>query len=400
MSDSDSDIEDESKTDRRKRLANARQKKYYQRNKDTITAGFQKSRDDLKKCEKKQKIRKEQRLLRAQNQEPVQEPIPVPEPVVEPIPVVRIGRKRKTVYTIEYIREQMKDLKPETTKKTYFTTLDIIFRASRGTDMAKFLQNFTLFKKRLENVKMLRGGDVYNITSRINQVKMVIFCCDPVNNISVPLDHETLTKYKNWIKVLDLEIQDIQKARRENPENAVLPFPVYMSKVLEKYGENSMEYLIVSLYNENTLRDNYGSLVVIASEREIDKEKSLNYLINPRGVSSQCKIVIQNYKTAGNNGIFRATLSRPLTKLLRNYIRDNGLESLLFPGYQSGLSSMVSKMNRDLGIKSGGGINYLRHSKVATLFNGREPTHEERAALSTSMTHSVGMQVGYNRLLK
>jgi hypothetical protein len=103
----------------------------------------------------------------------------------------------------------MKDLQPETTRKSYFSSLDILFRASRGTDMSKWLQNEKLFKKRLETVKMLRcDGGTYSMSSLINQVKMVIYCCDPINHIGVPLNHETLGKYKDWIKVLDLQLQE------------------------------------------------------------------------------------------------------------------------------------------------------------------------------------------------
>jgi integrase len=174
-----------------------------------------------------------------------------------------------------------------------------------------------------------------------------------------------------------------------------------MQNVLDKYGNDSMEYLIISLYDENTLRDDYHELLIIQSEREINPDVKANYLINPRGKTIQCKIVIQNYKIAKKNGEFRATLSKSLTKLIRAYIEKYELTDKLFPNYyKKGLSSVVSGMSKQQGILKSGGTNYLRHSKVSTLLNSMNVSPEERARLSTSMTHSVNIQAEYNRILK
>jgi hypothetical protein len=172
-----------------------------------------------------------------------------------------------------------------------------------------------------------------------------------------------------------------------------------MHKVLDKYGKDSMEFLIVSLYDENTLRDDYHELLIISSERQLNPEVKANYLIYPRGKSTLCKIVIQNYKIARKNGEFRAALSRSLTKLIRAYIESNQLTDKLFPQYyKKGLSSVVSRLSKDQGILKKGGTNY--QSKVSTLLYSINVSPEERVRLSTSMTHSVNIQAEYNRLLK
>ena len=96
------DIENETQDERRKRLSNLRQKKYYQKNKESITSKFQHDRNDLKRCE----LKKAQRLERRNNiQQPEAEQEPVPE--IAPEIAVRKGRKKKIVYTLEYIKEQM-----------------------------------------------------------------------------------------------------------------------------------------------------------------------------------------------------------------------------------------------------------------------------------------------------
>ena len=124
-------------------------------------------------------------------------------------------------------------------------------------------------------------------------------------------------------------------------------------------------------------------------------------MINPRGQTVQCKIVIQNYKISKKNGELRATLSKDLTKLLREYIETHQLTDKLFPQYfGKGLSSVASRMSKAQGILKGGGVNYLRHSKVSTLLNSMNVSPEERVRLSTAMGHSVNIQGEYNRLLR
>ena len=66
-------------------------------------------------------------------------------------------RTKETVFTVDYIKEKLIDLKPETTKKSYFSSLADFLRSSRVVDMAEFLQNYLLFKKGLENVKRGTG---------------------------------------------------------------------------------------------------------------------------------------------------------------------------------------------------------------------------------------------------
>jgi hypothetical protein len=109
----DSDNEDEDRDDRRKRLANIRQKKYYQKNKESLTAGFQQQRNKLKSCERKEeraKKRKNKKIedaaLAALAQLNIREPDHAPDlgpqipDVIEP---AKKGRKANTVFTIEYI---------------------------------------------------------------------------------------------------------------------------------------------------------------------------------------------------------------------------------------------------------------------------------------------------------
>ena len=122
-------------------------------------------------------------------------------------------------------------------------------------------------------------------------------------------------------------------------------------------------------------------------------------MINPIG--KNCKLVIQNYKTANHNGDLKYTLTRPLTKLIRNYIESNELTDRLFPNhFTGGLSAFVVKMSKSIGIDEKGGINYFRHSKISSLLNKGRFTHQDRVKLALSMGHSLNIQSEYARFLK
>jgi hypothetical protein len=142
-SDSDSESKKELPDVRRKRLANARQKQCYQRSK---TAILSKDRVVLVVC-------KEEKIPQA----------------------IAVATKR--LYTIEYVKECIKDLQPITTRNAYACHIDTLFRAACGSkDMSRFLQNHNLYKNNLTSVKMMRGNkDTYDLSSLINQVKMIIF---------------------------------------------------------------------------------------------------------------------------------------------------------------------------------------------------------------------------------
>ena len=95
---------DEDPEERKRRLANIRQKRYYQKNKEAITSGFQKKIDDYK----------------ASHEEIV---VTIPEPqIYQEMPKApkRRGRKPNTVYSIEYIKNIFTNATSVSTRKTYF----------------------------------------------------------------------------------------------------------------------------------------------------------------------------------------------------------------------------------------------------------------------------------------
>ena len=382
---------DEDPEERKRRLANMRQKRYYQKNKIAIACSFQQKRDNYKAFQKRDIT-----VIECLNI--IKEPEPQIHQEIPEAPK-REGRKPNTVYNIEYIKSIISNTTSVSTRKTYNASLDVIFRAVGSDNMAIFLKNFNKVKIQLESAKKIRGNTHFGLSAMRTHIKVIVLCCDPKQNVKVPIPDALFQKYREWYKVVTLEYDEQRKRQREDVENAVIDFDVYKDRIYEMYDEDSKEYLIVSLYNEATVRDDFGQLLIIKSNREIDPKKRGNYLINPIG--KNCKLVIQNYKTANHNGDLKYTLTRPLTKLIRNYIESNELTDRLFPNhFTGGLSAFVVKMSKSIGIDEKGGINYFRYSKISSLLNKGRFTHQDRVKLALSMGHSLNIQSEYARFLK
>ena len=105
-------------------------------------------------------------------------------------------------------------------------------------------------------------------------------------------------------------------------------------------------------------------------------------------------LIINEYKTSKKYGQIKVKLSLPLSNLIRKYIQK---EALLDGDYLFGdknLTSFVSKMNKEIGIK--GSISYFRQMSVSDLLR-TSPTAKEGQALSAKMAHAPLTQIKYLR---
>jgi hypothetical protein len=167
-----------------------------------------------------------------------------------------------------------------------------------------------------------------------------------------------------------------------------------MDKVLAKYGEASKEYLIVKLYDEVPCRDNLH-LKIGPTEGD---DKKVNYLVMPKG--GKVTVVLNDYKTKNKYQVNRTELSAELSALVASYIKTHKIKTNQFLfGAQGGLSSTVSAMNTTIGVTDGGGVNYIRHSIVSTLY-ATNPSAAARQALAKRMMHSPAAQEQYVRAIR
>ena len=358
----------ESDIDRTRRLANDRQKRFYKANSERLKQTRQAERNELIKFREKAEVA-----------------VPLPNVVIAQI----------NNFNEENIVNGLNSLTiNEKTKKKKIKEVKTIFRITACENLGGCLKTFNKIKKSIEEAKQVRFAEkAYATNSKTGLVQCILFCIDIFN---IPMKPEVLKKYEQWYAELQIKSKDELELRKLDPEHAVLPYSTYLNKILTKFGVDSKEYLIASLYDQVTCRDNFGNLEIIPSMRTNDNTTQ-NYLIVPRSKTAKYKIVIQTYKTMRLYGVMTITLTAGLTELIKKYIEKHKLTTHLFH-VKNGLSGFITAMNKKIEVK--GSINYIRHSKVSEFLENPDLTPEQKLEFATACMHSPLTQIDYKRLLK
>lgn len=359
-------MENESKDERRKRLANIRQKRYYKINATKIKQEAQSNRDKLIELQTK-----------CGDNEPV---IQMKEPI--------------TVFNLENIVAGLNALTiNESTQKRLVNDIKIVFRLTGCEILGNCLKSFKKIKKALEDSPQIQNPTLkYGVNSKRGFVQSILFVLD---NFNIQLKPEIRKLYDNYYSELKIESSNMTKMRQNDIQYAVMMYPEYLQKIKDKFTESSKEYLLARLYSEVVARDNFGNIEIINTVRE-KNTLTQNYMVVPRSKNSPVKVIIQSYKTIRFYGIKTITLSNELSTLIRQYITLNGLTTKLFPTNTKGLSQFIGIMNRKIGVS--GSINTLRQMYATTILSNKDITPAERLELSTTMMNSPIMSLNYERM--
>jgi len=287
------------------------------------------------------------------------------------------------------------DISPAT-KSTYQVGTKALFHVSKCNNLKLCFKHPKKMIKQIEDGEKMRGGGKYSINSKKGIYQTIVYLIDKFN---IPISVADKKKFQNAFDSYKIKSTEQTEERASSEEYAVMPIKKYMEKVKEKFGTDSKEFLVVSLYNDLTVRDDYSPMTIVTSKQEINNTTE-NYLIVPK-TRLNCVLFIQSYKTDKKYGTIEHKTSAGLNKLLREYIQTKELSDgdYLFNS-KNGLSDFVSKMNKTLGITNGGGINYIRESKISQELNSKAYSTEKRVELARSMKHSPVAQLKYVRLVK
>lgn len=157
----------------------------------------------------------------------------------------------------------------------------------------------------------------------------------------------------------------------------------FMEQVLHLYGENSEQYLIISLYHELTARDDFSQLVI--HNKYNSTITSYNYCVV--ALNQPVEIILNVYKYCQTRGPIRVTLSNEASKRVKTYAVNQGLKfgGYLFP--QKSLSQCVGRILERCGLS--GGISTLRRMVVSEAYNDPETTYQEMVELADKMGHTT-----------
>lgn len=364
-----------------------RQQEFYKRHKEEVN-------------KKRREVYKAGRLAlkgAVQIEEPFEEPFveSIEDPIVEtpaviPLTKSKKGKKTKVVITYEDALVKLTQLrsdnsiKTDLTLKKYKEDLKRFFKITGCNDISECLQKYNLIIKEVNNSKMKNGIPYANNTIK-SIYQSILFVID---NFHLDVNKDP---YLHEYEIKILESNDDNAEKKEN--ETVLPFKVYLEKAKEKWGVDSKMYLIASMYDELTVRDDF-QLHIVSSVNDMTNDK-INYLLVPR--SGNFKITINTYKTQTKYGVINHSCTKDLTAMIKKYISNNKIKVGDYLFGNKKLTQFVSSQNPYIGIK--GGVSLFRNMKISD----EEVTIKspaERLALADKMRHSPVSQLWYLRKQK
>jgi len=199
--------------------------------------------------------------------------------------------------------------------------------------------------------------------------------------------------YKDLYKRFDFLTREQTK---QNKNVELHDIDDYVLRVLDKFGQNSKQYLVAKLYQESTRRDDFQLKIINNISQANDN--LVNYILVPT-TRAVCEIINNSHKTGHVYEPLIKKLSQNLSNLIRTYITNH---SLKYGDYLLGKSSLtlyVSNMSKEIGL-AGNTINTLRKMYI-TKFLSVPRTLEERQRIANEFGHSLAMQENvYKGILK
>jgi hypothetical protein len=291
----------------------------------------------------------------------------------------------------EFIEKQ--DLSQGTKKQRLLDTKRFLEKLTSCDKLIDCLQDPTKIINEIKNAKM-ENGKAYSDNTLKSGIQTILYLIDNYPPLKNNVDKKPFIEFYELMKVKN--IQRVEELQAD--EEQTFDFDEMLNKVKDKYGNESREYLLMSLYNEYTVRDNYAQLLIF--DKTVDEKipDDKNILIMDK---DKFQIILNDYKTKNRYGVLNFKLSKKLSNLFFNYINKNKLKhgDYVF-GKSKSLVKMVKDILKGVDIDVKQSINALRHSKISTEFKKKDISSDERMTLYKRMGHSPITQVSYLRKLK
>jgi hypothetical protein len=314
------------------------------------------------------------------------EPEPEPEPVIEEQPVDVVVSDDK-ISALDKITSLISSIPNETKGNIKFridsfkTIIKILKTPLYKAFITKITSNPTLVIKSIKEAEF--RGKKYATRSILAYFNCILFLLDKYPDIKIAKNKKML--YKNQSDILNyLADEQGDEKKKKLEETGGLPsYDEYLNKVVETFGEDGREYLIAKLYQEIKARDDLILKVVKTRDDVVDND---NYLIINGG--QQANVVINSYKTIKKYGEFDVKLSNSITSLIRKYLKNNKISYNDYLFNTKGLSVIVGRMNKALGVTGYGATNVFR-KMLQTDSDKSGASPEERLQLAKELKHSM-----------
>ena len=279
----------------------------------------------------------------------------------------------------------------EISMKTHIQRMKIIQRLTDFNDLEQDLLDYEKMIDCIENGTYGKNNKPYMNNTKKNMMESLLYCFD---NIDIQLDIDIRKKYQDYYDKLKIISNDQLNVSKTSQLNEIMHFEDYRNKILERFGKESKEFLLVKLYETACARDDFN-LYIVHDLEETKQDKTKNYLVM---TNEYYVICIQNYKTSTEKEAVYIKVNEDVKELINNYINKHDIVDRLFET-KSGLhSQFIGKMNRKIGIV--GSINWIRHCVISSELGNLDITPEERLRLAQKCFHSPITSLNYQRSLK
>ena len=273
---------------------------------------------------------------------------------------------------------QKLDLNAYTMKK-YVGDLRRVFALISNKDLLPEIRNMEV----LESIK----DSTYATNTKQGLVQILLFM---ITQFNLSINKKALDATKQYFELLKMNAKTQANETANDEENSVLTFKEYLLRIKDTFGEDSKMFVLSSLYNEATIRDDFALKIV----ERTPKDTNENYMVD---LKTGMILIINTYKTQEAYGQIKVKLSKKLSKQIKAYMLKNNLQSGDYLFGDQKHSDYVRYHNSKIGVE--GGISNYRRMKISEELS-KNLTDEERIQLAQKMKHSPMIQLTYVRKLK
>jgi hypothetical protein len=398
------------KREKERLMANARARKYYEKNKQKVKTNVQQRRA-REKAEYNNIITAQaianvdvDVLDENNNDDNDDDHYDESEPAV-PVPVAVRNNGPTPKFDVKYslsllkkgLEESLKN--PETSRlksgtyTKYYNDIKSVFDATKCTDLMICVKNPEKMIKQINKQKKPNGEPYANNSLRAYVSALIVV----LEQYMKP--YLTKAVYSKALKILNTEKKkrnaqtDLDKIEQQKNVKHI-DFKEYVKKIKQKYKTTSKQYLLAKLYERFTCRDDYAGMFIIDDKDEDNKKD--NYMLKTR---MGYKIILNSYKTsvydeaAVMNFPSNKKENEELISLLNDWTKKKKSGAYLFG--KSKLSHFLKKMNEGIGLDFS--VNGIRQMRVTSTINNmkKKITMEERGELSRNMLHGIATQLKY-----
>ena len=275
--------------------------------------------------------------------------------------------------------------------KNYISRLKIIMKETQNCDIdddvVPCMKKFDDFIQAIEE-------KYTSETTRFAHLQTIVKAIDTYPSLKKKVPFQ---RYKD--KLLEFKTRSDEEQVQKKVEDEVPPFSEIKDKVYDNYPAGSKERLLIDMYDELTLRDDFGDVEFITS-RKSETDGKQNYL-NLRAK----ELVLNNYKTSNKYGKQRFKLSDELIKKIKKSLKEDP-RLYLFSSKTNNMkpagsmTHTLASIFMKAGIKGKDKVNLLRHAKLSEELDGENlKDKDKRRELFEKMLHSPFTQLKYLRTL-